>query len=185
MKKIKSVAVYCSASDSVDVEYKKLARDVGYQLAKAGLSIVYGGAKNGLMGIVADSAMASGGRVTGYITNHLKQFEQPNENITDIFYVETMHTRKQMMFDHADAFLILPGGFGTLDETFEIIVGRQLALHTKPLIFLSTKNYWKSLETLVANIFEQGFAKEKQKNIFCFTNSIEEALSYLTSPSYS
>src|SRR5262245_31201894 len=137
MKEIKSIGVYCSSSERVDGAYKPSALELGKQLAHHKMTMVYGGGAQGLMGVVADSTMQAGGRVVGFMPDHLKEFEDPNWGITELHMVDTMHTRKRLMFENSDAFFILPGGFGTLDESFEIITWRQLQLHEKPVIFIN------------------------------------------------
>jgi hypothetical protein len=121
MKKVQAIGVYCSSYEGLDEVYKKAATELGQQLAEHNMTMIYGGGALGLMGDVSRSAMAHGGRVIGFMPHHLKEFEDPNWAITELHMVDTMHTRKRLMFEHSDAFFVLPGGFGTLDETFEII----------------------------------------------------------------
>lgn len=175
MKQIKSIGVYCSASDRVDGIYKKSAQELGEQLANHKITMVYGGGVQGLMGQVANSVMESGGKVIGFMPDHLKKFEDPNRAITELHMVDSMHTRKRLMFENSDAFFILPGGFGTLDETFELITWRQLKLHDKPIIFINVNDYWSPLQKLTNNIFAQNFAKPEDEQIFKFVNSISDA----------
>jgi uncharacterized protein (TIGR00730 family) len=179
MEKIQSVGVYCSSYNAVDKIYKEAAIDLGHQLAKHHITLIYGGGAQGLMGEVSKAVMGRGGRVIGFMPNHLKEFETPNMEITELHMVDTMHTRKRLMFEHADAFLVLPGGFGTLDETFELITWEQLKLHDKPIIFVNINNYWKPLQELTKNIFEQGFAKAEHKKFFKFVDTIAEAFEAL------
>ncbi len=179
MKEIKSIGVYCSASERVDGVYKTSALELGKQLARHNLTMVYGGGAQGLMGVVANSTMEAGGRVIGFMPDHLKEFEDPNWNITELHMVDTMHTRKKLMFEHSDAFFVLPGGFGTLDETFEIITWRQLQLHDKPVIFINVNGYWDPLEDLMSNIIEQNFAKKEHRQYFKFVTTIPDAFKAL------
>src|SRR5262245_36133836 len=120
MAKIKSLAVYCGSSDTAPEIYQHAARDLGHLLAKHGIELVYGGSKKGLMGILAQATLSQGGRVYGVISRFLNDREGGYEEITELHYVDTMHDRKQKMFERADAFAILPGGLGTLDEICEI-----------------------------------------------------------------
>jgi uncharacterized protein (TIGR00730 family) len=175
MKQIKSIGVYCS-SKNVDGVYKDSATDLGHLLAKHKMTMIFGGGSHGLMGEVANAAMSSGGKVIGFMPDHLKQFEEPNWGITELHMVDSMHTRKRLMFENADAFFILPGGFGTLDETFEIITWRQLKLHEKPIIFININDYWSPLKELAKNIFDQKFAKAEDKSAFRFVDSVEAAI---------
>lgn len=179
MKKIQAVGVYCSSYEGLDDVYKNAAIELGQQLAEHHITMVYGGGAQGLMGEVSKAAMAYNGRVIGFMPHHLKEFEDPNWAITELHMVDTMHTRKRLMFEHSDAFFVLPGGFGTLDETFEIITWQQLKLHEKPLIFINVNEYWTPLKNLTENIFAQGFAKAEDKKCFRVVNSISEAFQVL------
>jgi uncharacterized protein (TIGR00730 family) len=179
MKEIQAIGVFCSSYDSIDDVYKNVASELGQQLAEHQISMVYGGGVKGLMGRVADSVMAHGGKVIGFMPHHLKEFEAPNWTITEMHMVDTMHTRKRLMFEHSDAFIVLPGGFGTLDETFELITWRQLQLHDKPIIFLNVNNYWTHLQELTQNIFDQRFAKPEHRDCFKFVNTVPEAFQAL------
>lgn len=179
MKKIQAIGVYCSSYEGLDEVYKNAAIELGQQLAKHNITMVYGGGILGLMGDVSKSVMAQGGRVIGFMPHHLKELEDPNWGITELHMVDTMHTRKRLMFEHSNAFLVLPGGFGTLDETFELITWQQLKLHEKPIIFINVNNYWTPLQALTENIFDQHFAKSEHKKYFKFVNSISEAFQAL------
>jgi uncharacterized protein (TIGR00730 family) len=179
MKKIQAVGVYCSSYDTVDGIYRKAASELGEVLARHHITMIYGGGIQGLMGEVANSAMVHGGRVIGFMPRHLEDLEEPNHAITELHMVDTMHTRKRLMFEHSDAFFVLPGGFGTLDETFELITWRQLELHEKPIIFINVNNYWTPLEELTQNIFDQHFAKPEHKRCFRFVSSVSDALQAL------
>jgi uncharacterized protein (TIGR00730 family) len=179
MKEIQAIGVYCSSYDSVSDVYKKAAVTLGEELAKRKITLVYGGGNLGLMGQLANTTMKEGGRVIGYMPEHLKNLEEPNWGITEMHMVDSMHTRKRLMFEQADGFFVLPGGFGTLDEAFEIITWRQLGLHEKPVIFININEYWTPLQDLTKNIFEQHFAKSDHKKYFQFAPSIPEAFQFL------
>jgi uncharacterized protein (TIGR00730 family) len=179
MKEIQTVGVYCSSYDSVSDVYNKAAVTLGEELAKRKITLVYGGGNQGLMGQLANTTMKEGGRVIGYMPEHLKNFEEPNWSITEMHMVDSMHTRKRLMFEKADAFFVLPGGFGTLDETFEVITWRQLGLHNKPVIFININEYWTPLRDLTKNIFDQHFAKPEHKKYFQFAPTIPEAFQLL------
>jgi uncharacterized protein (TIGR00730 family) len=179
MKETQAIGVYCSSYEGLNEIYKEAAIELGRQLAERQLTMIYGGGALGLMGEVSKAAMAHNGRVIGFMPHHLKEFEDPNWAITELHMVDTMHTRKRLMFEHSDAFFALPGGFGTLDETFEMITWQQLKLHNKPLIFININNYWAPLQELTTNIFEQGFAKPEDKRCFKFASSISEAFQAL------
>lgn len=179
MKEIQTIGVYCSSYDSVDDVYNKAAVTLGEELAKRKITLVYGGGNQGLMGQLANTTMKEGGRVIGYMPEHLKNFEEPNWGITEMHMVDSMHTRKRLMFEKADAFFVLPGGFGTLDESFEVITWHQLGLHDKPVVFININEYWTPLRDLTKNIFEQHFAKPEHKKYFQFAPTISEAFQLL------
>ncbi|OJW51427.1 MAG: Rossman fold protein, TIGR00730 family [Alphaproteobacteria bacterium 41-28] len=179
MKEIQAIGVYCSSYDAVKDAYRDAALELGELLAQHKITMIYGGGVQGLMGEVANSVMSHGGRVIGFMPHHLEEFEKPNRTITELHIVDTMHTRKSLMFEHSDAFFVLPGGFGTLDETFELITWRQLELHDKPIIFININNYWTPLKELTKNIFDQHFAKPEHKKFFKFVASVPEAFQAL------
>ena len=139
---VQSVCIYCGSSNDVDDRYKKSARDVSTMLARQGKTIVYGGGHVGLMGIVADTALKAGAKVIGIIPEHIRAQEVQHTGLTELHVVPDMHTRKRMMVERADAFVILPGGLGTLDETFEILTWKKLKLHNKPVIIFNENGYW-------------------------------------------
>src|ERR1700733_5605923 len=134
---LKSVCLYCGSANSVAERYKHIAREVSAALAKRKLEIVYGGGHVGLMGIVADAALQAGGRVIGIIPEHIRAQEIQHTGLTELHVVPDMHTRKRMMVERSDAFVVLPGGLGTLDETLEIITWKKLKLHAKPIILFN------------------------------------------------
>ena len=170
-----AICVYCSSKDEVANVYKDAAAELGHSLAEKGISLVYGGGDKGLMGIVSHSAMDADGRVVGFMPRHLQAIERPALNITEFHFVDSMHARKQSMFEHADVFLVLPGGFGTLDEIFEIITWRQIGLHEKPIVFININNYWSPLKTLIDSIIGQHFASTDHREFFHFADSVDEA----------
>ncbi len=134
MPDIHAVAVFCGSRTGNDPAYRAAAQALGHGLASAGIRLVYGGGRIGLMGILADAALAAGGTVTGVIPEFLTRREVAHPAITELIVTDSMHSRKQRMFEAADAFISLPGGLGTLDETIEIITWRQLGLHAKPIL---------------------------------------------------
>ncbi len=176
MSKIKSLCVYCGSSINVDEDFKTLAHDMGKILAENNIRLVYGGGKAGLMGIIADSVMTHGGEVTGIIPSHISDREIQHKGLTELHIVDSMHVRKQMMVDHSDAFLVLPGGVGTLDETCEIMTWRQLGIHDKPIVVADIKNYWTPFITMIDHIIEQGFMRPDDKNVISVVKTLEEIL---------
>lgn len=157
---IRSACVYCASANDVDPAYKAAARRAGEALARSGIEVVYGGGRVGLMGIVADAALAAGGRVTGIIPEHIRALEVDHRGLTELIVTPSMHVRKQAMVDRSDAFVILPGGIGTLDELFEIITWKQLALHDKPVVVVNVGGFWDPLLALLTHLERTGFMKK-------------------------
>lgn len=159
MAHISSLCVYCGSSNAAPLPHKDAAARLGRVLAEAGVSLVYGGGRVGLMGIMADAALAAGGRVVGVIPRHLVEAEVGHGSVSELHVVSTMHERKQKMFELSDAFAILPGGLGTLDEAFEMVTWRQLRLHDKPIMVVDQDGYWGPLMALIDAIEADGYAK--------------------------
>lgn len=160
MSSIRNVCVYCGSSDFVSDIYKEAARHTGATLAEKGYDIVYGGGRVGLMGIVADAGLKNGAKVVGIIPEHIKRYEVDHTGLTELVVVDSMHTRKRMMVERSDAFVILPGGIGTLDEMFEIITWRQLRLHGKPVIIVNINGFWDPLLALLDHMTATGFMRK-------------------------
>ncbi|OUR76753.1 Rossman fold protein, TIGR00730 family [Alphaproteobacteria bacterium 46_93_T64] len=176
MTKISSLCVYCGSRMPVDEAFSKAAHDLGTQLGQNNIQLVYGGGHVGLMGITADATLAAGGQVIGIIPSHLHDIEVSHENLTELHVVDSMHTRKQMMFERSDAFVVLPGGLGTLDETFEMVTWRQLGLHDKPILLVNYKNYWKPFLELIDHMIEAGFVEPSAKELFLVVESLDDIL---------
>jgi uncharacterized protein (TIGR00730 family) len=157
-QQIARLCVYCGSSDGADPRYRAAAIELGTGLAARGIELVYGGGRNGLMGSVADAVLAGGGRVTGIIPVHLEHRETAHRGISELVVVADMHQRKRIMAERADAFAVLPGGVGTLDETVEILSWRQLGLHQKPLVIIDIAGYWSPLAVLFEHIVSSRFA---------------------------
>ena len=167
-----SLCVYCGSGLGVDSRYIEAARDLGRLLAERRIRLIYGGGRIGLMGKVADAVMANGGQVTGIIPRHLEDDEVGHRGLTELKVVDSMHTRKRMMFDLSDAFVVLPGGAGTLDEAFEVITWRQLRLHDKPVIIVNVDGYWDKLVALFDHIIDAGFARPATRQHFSVVNNL-------------
>ena len=163
--KIKSLSIYCSHSNNLDQEFYNLAEEIGYFLGKNKISLIYGGVNSGLMGKVSNVALKNGSTVIGIIPEFLKKDENINYNISKIIVVQTMSERKKILFDKGDAFLILPGGSGTIEEATEIISWKFLGLHSKPIIIFNFKNYWKSLYNLYENSKKLHFSNKNLQSI--------------------
>jgi uncharacterized protein (TIGR00730 family) len=176
---VASVCIYCGSANNVADAYQKTAHDVGTVLAQQGMRIVYGGGHVGLMGIVADAALAVGAEVIGIIPEHIRAQEVQHTGLTKLHVVPDMHTRKRMMVEHADAFVILPGGLGTLDEVFEIMTWKKLKLHNKPIIIFNQNGYWDPFLELIDHMVEQGFAAPADRVLFKVVTAIPEMLELL------
>jgi len=158
MARIRRLCVYCGSSGDVDPRYREAARDLGARMAAAGIGLVFGGGRIGLMGILADAVLAGGGDVTGVIPTSLRDRELAHDGATELIVVDTMHDRKRVMAERADAFAALPGGIGTLDETFEIMTWRLLRLHDKPIYLIDVDGYWRPLIALLDHVVAARFA---------------------------
>lgn len=176
---VKRICVYCGSSGRVDETYRAAATRLGVIIAEAGIELIYGGGRVGLMGLVADAALASGGRVTGIIPVHLHDREVGHKGLTELVVVDSMHSRKRRMFELADAFAVLPGGLGTLDETLEIITWKQLGLHDKPIVLVDVAGYWTALLDLVEHIVESGFASRQSLRLYRVVPRVEDVLGVL------
>jgi len=163
---IDSICVFCGASPGNQAIYMDAATSFGAELGRHGIRLIYGGGKSGLMGCVADSALTAGGEVTGVIPNYLKDRELGHRKLTNLEIVNSMHERKQRMFDLADGIVALPGGVGTLEEVLEIITWKQLGMHNKPIILLNSMGYWDHLNDLILNTITHGFAKTRTKDLY-------------------
>lgn len=167
--------MYCGHNNGDDI-YQQAAHRLGKILASESLELVYGGGKMGLMGIIADGVVDNGGRAVGFIPHHLDEFEGAHQGIQELHLVDSMHTRKMSMAERADAFVVLPGGFGTLDELFEIITWRQIMLHDKPIIVVNVNNYWAKLVDLFNHVIDNNFAKPEHRFIVQFVASVEDVV---------
>src|ERR1700678_3555186 len=170
------VCVFCGSSPGVRPEYRAEAVGLGALLGKAGLGLVYGGAQVGLMGALADSALANGSEVLGVIPRSLAGIEVAHQHLSKLVLVETMHERKALMAKEADAFVALPGGFGTLDEFFEILTWAQLGIHAKPCVLVNTAGYFDHLLSFLQMAVEQGFLKRENQALIHVAADAAEAL---------
>ncbi|MEM6904038.1 MAG: TIGR00730 family Rossman fold protein [Pseudomonadota bacterium] len=181
MQNIKSVCVYCGSSNNVSDELKEVARITGTTLAERGITTVYGGGHVGLMGMTADSALAAGGKVVGIIPDHLQRHEKRHEGLTELIVTDSMHTRKRLMVERSDAFFVLPGGLGTLDEMFEILTWRQLQLHDKPVVMVNWRGYWDRLITAIDHAVEEKFIRPQHRTSLIIVDDVPGAMSALES----
>lgn len=160
---MRSVAVYCGSNPGSRPVYAETAARIGRMLAEAGIAVVFGGGKVGLMGTVADSALAAGGEVIGVIPEQLVQLEVAHAGVTRLEVVSTMHERKRRMFDLSDGFIALPGGFGTLDEMFEMLTWRQLGIGDKPCAFLDVQGFFEPLVAMMDRMVGERFLHADQR----------------------
>jgi hypothetical protein len=161
---MKSICVYCGSNAGSKPAYAERARALGTRIAREGLQLVYGGGNVGLMGIVADAVLEHGGEVVGVIPEQLVQWEVAHTGVTRLEVVDNMHERKARMFDLADAFVALPGGFGTLDEMFEMLTWRQLGLGRKPCAFLDVDGFYAPLIGMIDRMVEERFLHPDQRH---------------------
>lgn len=162
---LKSICVFCGANEGQREVYKKRAKDVGHLLAEAGITLVYGGGKIGLMGTIADTVLESGGKVIGVIPQHLMDLEVGHLGVNDLRVVKSMHERKQLMCDLSDGFIAMPGGFGTLDELCEILTWNQLGTIQKPVAMLNVEGYFNHFISALDHFVAEGFLKPQNRSM--------------------
>jgi uncharacterized protein (TIGR00730 family) len=173
MTTIRSVCVYCGARAPQTPAHLHAATQLGELLAVNNITLVYGGARIGMMGVLADSALKNGGTVVGIIPDQLQQSEVGHSGVSELHIVPNMHTRKQLMFDRSDAFVVLAGGIGTMDELFEMLTWRQLKIHNKPIILVDTDGYWQPLLALLNHIIESGYASPSIRQLYTVVGDVE------------
>ncbi|MCK4751033.1 MAG: TIGR00730 family Rossman fold protein [Bacteroidales bacterium] len=173
---MKSVAVFCGSSSGSNGIYTEKARQVGRILAEKGIRLVYGGAKVGLMGAVADGALSAGGEVVGVIPGFLLTKEVGHENLSELILVDTMHERKTIEYELCDGAIALPGGFGTLDELFEMLTWGQLGLHSKPVGLLNINSYFTHLGKVIDTMVNEGFLKGINRDMVLESDEIEDLI---------
>jgi uncharacterized protein (TIGR00730 family) len=171
-----SVCVFCGSNGGADPAYTEAAEAVGAGLAQRGIRIVYGGGRVGLMGALADSARAAGGEVVGVMPQQLVDREIGHTGIDDLRVVDTMHERKALMVELADAFIALPGGIGTLEELFEVYTWAQLGIHAKPLALLDVAGYYEPLAAFLDHAVAQRFLRAETRAMLSVADSLEAVL---------
>ena len=180
---IRSVAVFCGSRFGNDPAYRAAADALGTGIARAGWRLVYGGGRVGLMGVVADAALAAGGTVFGVIPDFLQRREVAHHGNVDLVITDTMHDRKMRMFDAADAFVTLPGGLGTFDETIEITTWRQLGLHDKPVLICNVLGWARPYLAAIDGAIAQGFADPACRQLFDVLPDVSSVLAQLATVS--
>ncbi|NQW09483.1 MAG: TIGR00730 family Rossman fold protein [Alphaproteobacteria bacterium] len=172
----KRICVFCGSSSRVDQRYKRAATDLGTLIAQAGCDLVYGGGKVGLMGLLADAALSAGGKVVGVIPSFLRDLEVGHGGATELIVTDSMHSRKREMYERSDAFVTLPGGLGTLDETLEVLTWTQLNLSAKPVVLVDIAGYWQPLIDLIDHTVREGFARPENRAMLTVVDRVEDVL---------
>lgn len=182
MAVIRSLCVFCGASDDVDAAYRDAATRLGKLMAAAGVELVFGGGRIGLMGLISQAVAQGGGKVTGVIPRHLHRAEIGGRAaLGELHIVESMHERKALMFARSDAIAVLPGGLGTLDETFEVLTWKQLGLHDKAIVLVDVAGYWAPLLHQIDRVIATGFAPPSSRDLMRVVATPEEVLPLLAS----
>lgn len=176
---MKTICVYCGSSDKLHPDYLKAARAVGGTIAERGLQLVYGAGSTGLMGALADGALESGCQVIGIIPSYFNTPQLAHAGLTRLEVVETIHQRKARMAEIADAFIALPGGFGTLEELFEILTWAQIGLHRKPIGLLNVRRYFDPLLAMIDHAHQEGFIYAEHLSLVTHSENPEQLLDSL------
>lgn len=179
MSVFQNICVYCASSNDVDPKYKQLASDVGAYLAQDNRKLVYGGGHVGLMGACADAVLEQGGEVIGVIPQFLQDREVAHKGLTELHITDTMQERQQKMADLSDAFIMLPGGLGTLAEFFEIVTWKQLGHHDKPIVVFNAYGYWDSLLEMLHKSMDERFLYQKANQLYSVCDDVEGIKSFL------
>ena len=178
----RALCVYCGSSNNVAARHLEAAAELGRLAAGRGIGIVFGGGRVGLMGALADGALDAGGRVTGVIPQHLQDQEVGHNGVNEMIVVDSMHARKRRMFEISDAFCALPGGLGTLDETFEIVTWKQLGLHDRPVVLVNVDGFWDPLLALLAHQLEAGYIRPRHAGLYRVVERIESVFDAIEAP---
>ncbi|MFC5581298.1 TIGR00730 family Rossman fold protein [Rhodanobacter terrae] len=176
-----AICVYCGSSSGKHPEYTEQARAFGAEMARRGIALVYGGGKVGLMGTVADAVLAGGGKVVGVIPRQLVDLEVAHPGLSELQVVDTMHQRKTRMYELSVAFVALPGGFGTMDEMFEMLTWAQLGLHRYPCAFLDVRGYYGGLRAMMDHMVGEGFVRPGQRDSVWFGDSMDALFDWMAS----
>jgi len=182
MVDLNRVCVYCGSSSGVAERYLDVAREMGRCLAGRGIGVVFGGGRVGMMGAVADAALEADGEVYGVIPEQLKELELAHEGLTELHVVDSMHTRKVKMADLSDAFVALPGGWGTIEEIFEITTWTQLGYHRKPVGLLNAHGYYDGLLTFLTHAADEGFIRPQHRRLVQTATTPPELIDRLAKP---
>jgi uncharacterized protein (TIGR00730 family) len=181
LAEVTSLCVYCGSSSGNHAEYAEQAHAFGTEMARRDIALVYGGGKVGLMGTLADAVLAAGGKVIGVIPRQLVEREVAHPDLTEMHVVDTMHQRKTRMYELSDAFVALPGGFGTMDEMFEMLTWAQLGLHRYPCAFLDVRGYYSQLRSMVDHMAHEGFVRPVQRDSVWFGDDMTRLFDWMQS----
>lgn len=175
----KTICVYCASSNNLSDHYKKSAQELGIEIGRRGYTLVYGGTLEGLMGIIAQSVKKSGGKVIAVIPELLHRRHMDFDESDQVIVTPDMRERKAIMQNRAEAFVVLPGGFGTMDEVMEQIALKQLGYHKKPIIFVNTEGFYETLYTHFEKIYTDNFAHPSQKSLYTSADTIAQVMELL------
>lgn len=173
---LKSLCVFCGSREGANPAFARGAEQLGRLMARRGIRLVYGGGGGGLMGIVARSVLAAKGDVIGVVPQFLRELEVQQDGLNELHVTKTMHERKAMMYDRSDAFAVMPGGIGTIEEVAELLSWRHLGVHTKPIVVVNLENYWAPYLELLQHIVKDGFAAPKVLGEYTVVDRIEDVL---------
>ena len=171
---IRNVAVFCASADGVNPIYRAVATELGQAIAQRNLGLVYGGATVGLMQAVADATLSHGGRVVGVIPEVLVNFEVAHHGLTELHITSNMHTRKALIGERSDAFIALPGGYGTFEELFEVLAWQTIKIHSKPIVLVNTNGFYDTMLTFLDHCLAEGMMTSQKREILLVANTVEE-----------
>lgn len=175
----KRICVYCSSSNYLPEKFYQFSQELGQKIGQNGYNMVYGGTMVGMMGVIANNAIENGAEVVGVIPERIASFGLKHPSLAKVIITKDMRERKATMEKYADIFVSAPGGFGTFEEVFEILVAKQLGYHNKPIIFLNFDNYYENMFKMFDTLYENNFAKEEMKSLYFIANSIDEMFDYI------
>lgn len=179
MSNKKYICVYCSSSNYLDEKFYIVSQELGEKIAQNGYNMVYGGTTVGMMGVVANNALMNGAEVIGVIPERIADFGLKHPELAKVIVTKDMRERKATMEKYADVFISMPGGFGTFEEVFEILVAKQLGYHDKPIIFLNYDGYYDNMIKMFDTVYENKFAKEEMKNLYFIANNVDEIFEHI------
>src|SRR5580698_2613757 len=177
---VRNVTVFCASANGVNPVYRIAAEELGRALAAHNIGLIYGGANVGLMQAVAEAALAANGKVIGVIPEVLVDLEVAHRGISELHVTSTMHTRKALIGEKADAFIALPGGFGTFEELFEVLAWHTLKIHAKPILLLNINGFYDRLLNFLDHCVTEGMLKPESRKLLCVANTVEDALLQLS-----